>query len=57
MSIVALTPGEARQYERLKGFEAKSLNELRERAQDLHIENHWRMSKKELLQAIWQRYN
>ena len=51
------TRKEERQYEHLKRFEAKSLAELRERAADLNIHNHLAMNKKELLQAIWRRYN
>jgi hypothetical protein len=48
---------EERQYDYLKRFEMESLQELRIRAADLNIHHHMRMNKKELLQAIWRRYN
>ena len=46
-----------RQYDYLRHFEMESLQELRTRASELNIHDHMRLNKKELLQAIWRRYN
>jgi hypothetical protein len=48
---------EERQYDYLKRFETESLQALRTRASDLNIHHHMTLNKKELLQAIWRRYN
>jgi len=56
MSIV-LSRKEERQYERIKWIQEQSLEELRERAQEMNIDGREKMKKRELLHAIWRRYN